>query len=105
MAKERESDRKTARARELVGIGAVKLEKGDVTGDGEGTFQAVVMDDRAKTTDRMDVALSLDADGRVTSAECTCSDFKHNKLRKGPCQHILAVAMSTATQIPGMVDE
>ena len=37
-------------------------------------------------------------------AQCTCSDFKRNKMRQGPCAHILAAAalagkiQSSATQ-------
>jgi NAD-dependent DNA ligase len=36
--------------------------------------------------------VGLDADGRATFAQCTCSDFKRNKMRQGPCAHILAAA-------------
>lgn len=36
------------------------------------------------------VALELDADGRVQYAECNCSWHRREKLRKGPCAHILA---------------
>lgn len=38
--------------------------------------------------------VTLDGDGRVKRAECTCGFFRHNKLRKGPCQHILAATLS-----------
>lgn len=37
-----------------------------------------------------DVTLELDADGRVQYAECNCSWHRREKLRKGPCAHILA---------------
>ncbi|MDB4727358.1 SWIM zinc finger domain-containing protein [Saprospiraceae bacterium] len=39
--------------------------------------------------------IATDNDGRVKRAECTCGFFRHNKLRKGPCQHILASVIST----------
>jgi hypothetical protein len=34
-----------------------------------------------------------DADGRVTYAHCNCSFFNFNKMRLGPCRHIVAVSM------------
>jgi hypothetical protein len=39
------------------------------------------------------VQLGRDVDGRVVYAECTCGFFRHNKLRKGPCVHILAASI------------
>ena len=39
--------------------------------------------------------ITTDNDGRVKRAECTCGFFRHNKLRKGPCQHILASVLSS----------
>jgi hypothetical protein len=37
--------------------------------------------------------IGLDADGRTSFAQCTCAEFRNNKLRKGPCAHILAAAV------------
>ncbi len=37
--------------------------------------------------------ITTDKDGRVKRAACTCGFFRHNKLRKGPCPHILAGIM------------
>ncbi|WP_196887532.1 hypothetical protein [Aureivirga sp. CE67] len=34
--------------------------------------------------------LKLDKDGKVQRAECTCSFFRRNKLRQGPCGHLVA---------------
>jgi predicted nucleic acid-binding Zn finger protein len=34
-----------------------------------------------------------DVDGRVTYAQCNCSFFNFNKMRLGPCRHIVAVSM------------
>jgi hypothetical protein len=36
----------------------------------------------------------IDIDGRVRSADCTCAFHKKNKLRQGPCQHIMAGVLS-----------
>ncbi len=44
-----------------------------------------------KTTYKVDV--KIDLDGRIKFAECTCGFFKRNKLRQGPCQHIMAAAI------------
>jgi hypothetical protein len=41
---------------------------------------------------RFEVTLEVDADGRVPYAQCTCSWHRREKLRKGPCPHILAAA-------------
>jgi len=47
----------------------------------------------ADSTDRT-TTLETDADGRVTYAECTCGHFRANKLREGPCRHIVALSLS-----------
>jgi len=44
------------------------------------------------------VILELDADGRAHYAECSCSWHRREKLRKGPCAHILA-ASALASQL------
>jgi len=36
----------------------------------------------------------LDADGGFTKGKCTCSFFRANGLRKGPCRHLLAMRLS-----------
>jgi len=42
--------------------------------------------------------IHLDSDGRVKYAECTCSFFRRNKLRMGPCQHIIAATIWSGKQ-------
>ena len=39
---------------------------------------------------KFEPTIGLDADGRAVFAQCTCAEFRNNKLRKGPCAHILA---------------
>jgi hypothetical protein len=34
--------------------------------------------------------LEVDDDGRVVYGACACSFFRRNKLRLGPCAHLLA---------------
>lgn len=45
---------------------------------------------------KIDVALSIDADQRITKASCTCNFFMMNKMFKGPCEHILALRMANS---------
>jgi predicted nucleic acid-binding Zn finger protein len=42
---------------------------------------------------RMRTELVLDGDERLVDARCTCNHFQQNRLRKGPCAHVLAVRM------------
>ena len=35
----------------------------------------------------------IDEDERIHKAECTCHFHRQNQLRKGPCEHILAIRM------------
>jgi hypothetical protein len=43
--------------------------------------------------------LRLDPDERLTEAGCNCNFFQQNQLRKGPCEHILAVRLQHARQL------
>ena len=43
--------------------------------------------------------LRLDGDERVVEAECTCNFFQQNRLRKGPCEHILALRLLHARRL------
>jgi hypothetical protein len=36
----------------------------------------------------------LDPDNRLTGATCTCNFYRQNKLRLGPCEHILALRLA-----------
>lgn len=36
----------------------------------------------------------IDGDERLQSARCSCSFYRHNKLFKGPCAHVLALRMA-----------
>ncbi len=43
-------------------------------------------------------SLRIDADERILSAECDCNWHQQNKLRQGPCEHILALRMQHGRQ-------
>ncbi|MBU0554015.1 SWIM zinc finger domain-containing protein [Myxococcota bacterium] len=40
------------------------------------------------------ISLTIDADERIKEAQCDCAWFRHNRLYKGPCEHILALRIS-----------
>lgn len=42
--------------------------------------------------------LTLNRDEQLASAECACNWYKQNKLRQGPCEHILALRMQYARE-------
>jgi hypothetical protein len=46
------------------------------------------------------VSLTIDADARITRAQCECNFFQQNKLFKGPCEHMLALRMHDARRRP-----
>ncbi|MGI9386874.1 MAG: SWIM zinc finger family protein [Methyloligellaceae bacterium] len=43
-----------------------------------------------------DVTISIDDDDRLVGATCECFFYKKNRLRRGPCQHILALRRQSA---------
>ena len=47
------------------------------------------------------VSIALDADARLVGAHCDCSFFQRNRLRKGPCEHILALRRAAAEETVG----
>lgn len=52
----------------------------------------------AQGTRQYQVSLRLDADERITSGECQCNHYTQNRLRHGPCAHMLALRMAQATE-------
>jgi hypothetical protein len=44
-------------------------------------------------------SLTIDSDERIIEAKCTCNWYEHNKLYKGPCEHILALRMQYSRQM------
>jgi hypothetical protein len=73
---------------DLYASGAISIES-DSLEEGRRKRVASVSDSTDRTT-----TLETDADGRVTYAECTCGHFRANKLREGPCRHIVALSLS-----------
>jgi hypothetical protein len=73
---------------DLHASGAVAV-KSECVEDGRRKRVALVSDSTDRTS-----KLETDADGRVAYAECTCGHFRANKLREGPCRHIVALSLS-----------
>ena len=44
-------------------------------------------------------SLTLDADGRMVRAECTCNWHRQHKLFRGPCEHILALRLAHMSRL------
>jgi SWIM zinc finger len=75
----------------LDGAGAVKLTKVHDLGS-EGTeLTGEVEDLEARRT--FTPAFTLDPEGRVRGASCTCLHFKRSGSREGPCEHLLALRL------------
>ncbi len=83
-------------AHDLLAAKAVKI-KGEnrVFGVGlEITGEVAVKADRREYRPQM----TLDDDGRVRKAECTCSFYRKHKLKEGPCAHLIALRLMQAIE-------
>jgi hypothetical protein len=100
-----ESDQRSRLAARLVATGGVTFRKpgndededesasfGAPKDETTSRFRATVRGGESKRERKFDVILDIDADGRVRFAQCDCAWHKREKLRKGPCAHILAAA-------------
>lgn len=73
----------------LEGAGAVKLTRVHDLGS-EGTeLTGEVQDTEARRC--FTPSFTLDSEGRVRGASCTCLHFKRAGVREGPCEHLLAL--------------
>jgi|APLak6261679142_1056127.scaffolds.fasta_scaffold00010_67 hypothetical protein len=73
----------------LEGAGAVKLTRVHDLGS-EGTeLTGEVQDTEARRS--FTPSFTLDSEGRVRGASCTCLHFKRAGVREGPCEHLLAL--------------
>jgi hypothetical protein len=107
-------DPKVETATQIVRAGGVKflpLDPNDHRHDSNGAVErGEIVRLRAQVTtlgrdgtlrggEKMEVLLDVDRDGRATFASCTCRFFRENKLKKGPCAHILSVAALASSQV------
>ncbi|HVK05895.1 MAG TPA: BRCT domain-containing protein [Armatimonadaceae bacterium] len=109
-----EGDQRLDLARRLVASGGVTfLKPGEDEDEEEGGFGGAVTDEsvtrlrarvrggESKRERKFNVTLDLDADGRARFVNCNCSWHRREKLRKGPCAHILAAVALASTQSVG----
>lgn len=83
-------------AHDLVARGAVKIaSENRIYGTGlEVTGKVAVEADRREYRPQ----LVLDDDGRVKSAECTCTFYRKHKLKEGPCAHLIALRVAQSQE-------
>lgn len=48
---------------------------------------------------RYPVRLTLDGDQRLIAGECSCHYFHQNRLRRGPCEHMLALRLAAKVKV------
>ena len=90
------SNEREAKAREFILRHAVEAQEDRRIG--ERLLSGVVIDGKAKHQ----VEAVIDTDERLTKAKCTCHFYQQNRLRLGPCEHILAVRMAKAKHLPAV---
>lgn len=66
----------------------------DITSDEFGVNERTVHAEVSGSERVHNVEIRRDEDARVTYAQCDCSHFRHNKLRFGPCRHIVATSLA-----------
>jgi hypothetical protein len=109
---DQDSDQRSTLARRLVESGGVLFLKADEEDEGftgigsvsdEKTtrYRAVVRGGESKRERKFNVLLDLDADGRAVFVNCNCAWHRREKLRKGPCAHILAATVLASQQSVG----
>lgn len=108
---EEDSDPRLYLARRLVATGGVKwLKPGEeeeetfgLSAESEQTtrYRALVRGGEEKRERKFHVVLDLDADGRACFVSCDCAWHRREKLRKGPCAHILAATVLASQQQVG----
>lgn len=109
-----EGDQRLDLARRLVATGGVKfLKPGEEDEDESPVFGLPALDEQtnryraqvrggeSRRERKFSVLLDLDADGRARFVSCTCAWHRREKLRKGPCAHILAATVLASQQTVG----
>lgn len=84
------SNDREAKAREIFSKGSVTVEVGERL---HGRRITGLVDDGKS---RQPVELEIDNDERLVHATCGCDFHRQNRLRSGPCEHILAARMAKA---------
>jgi hypothetical protein len=103
MDKLRFANEREEQAARLVDERVIRVKEATDLGDtvGGGTLLKGVVQkgaSRGKVTGTYEPWLKVDPDERLIEAGCTCNFFQQNQLRKGPCEHILALRLQHARQ-------
>ena len=65
---------------------------GDELSGAERTVSATIAHDGSSQS----TLIRFDSDGRATFGQCSCNFFRYNKLKKGPCRHMVALVAKSA---------
>jgi hypothetical protein len=87
-----EADERQQYAFSLVKNKQVSVQNTSLLDDGLQEYQSEVQGKNVYKT-----VVRMDADGRIRYAECSCSFHRRNKLRQGPCPHIMASVLGIGT--------
>lgn len=80
--------------------GGVKITESRAVPGGGVALRGQVQNPRTGSKERhFNASLTIDGDERMISAECTCNFYQQNRLRKGPCEHMLALRMAQKRQV------
>ena len=74
-------------ANQIVSGGAVKISSKEEGSDQSASVKGSVQH-KGKT---FEVTIQIDSDAKLKNGTCTCNFYQQNKLRKGPCEHLLAM--------------
>lgn len=89
------------KAIEILHTGKVAVQVREPEGPGGGQ----VLEGRVQHKGKLlTTSLRLDADRRVVGAECSCDYYIHNRLYRGPCEHMLALRVAHRRGVSDMID-
>lgn len=94
MDKLRFANEREAQATRFLEANAVKIQGASQGDKGVWTIRGTVKERQRDCT----LSLQIDADQRMVGATCGCNWYQQNRMRKGPCQHMLALRMQHARQ-------
>ncbi|MEO1529530.1 MAG: SWIM zinc finger family protein [Planctomycetota bacterium] len=82
------ANEREAAATRLIESGDVTVTSHQATADGGIRLEGIVNDKKKYT-----VSLTIGSDGQIVDGTCTCNFYQQNRMRMGPCEHMLALRM------------
>jgi hypothetical protein len=98
MEKLRFANEREEQATRLLDERAVRVTEATELGDAVGGGTHLMGTVKKRGGGAFQPRLQLDGDERIVDAECTCNFFQQNRLRKGPCEHMLALRLQHARE-------